>query len=127
AGAAYAFVHGRWQTCISEHYACFRGRSEREIKVATAELRRRTQRSGQAITSRKLADFLKAAETEELLWLQQRRDREARQSLGHVTDNWSAGVMRPARVTVPTPDDGPLSDRHLDEEDNEPLPLFEDV
>jgi putative transposase len=126
AGAAYTFVHGRWHVCISEHYAYFRGRSEREIKVATGELRRRSQRSGQSITSKKLADFLRAVETEELLWLQQRRDREARQSLGHLTDNLSAGVEPPARATVPATEDDPPSNRHLDEEDKEPLPLFED-
>jgi hypothetical protein len=67
-----------------------------------------------------------AVETEELLWLQQRRDREARQSLGHLTDNLSAGVEPPARAMVPATDDDPPSNRHLDEEDKEPLPLFED-
>lgn len=73
AGLAYAFVKGRWVRCISEHYAHFAGRSEREILLASAELRRRHQRHGQRlpITARKLADFLASLEAEEVL-LEQR-------------------------------------------------------
>jgi len=126
AGTAYAFVRGRWHTCISEHYACFYGRSEWEIKVATSELRRRSQCSGQSITSRKLADFLGAVEAEELLWLQQRRDREAQESLGHLTDNLTPGIEPPVQVMLPATDDTFPNELPLDEEDKEPLPLFED-
>ncbi len=46
AGVAYAFVKKRWVRCISEHYARFAGRSEREVQLASAELRRRQQRHG---------------------------------------------------------------------------------
>jgi putative transposase len=48
AGLAYAFVKKRWVRCISEHHARFAGRSEREIQLASAELRRRHQRHGAA-------------------------------------------------------------------------------
>ncbi len=41
AGTAYAYVGKRWVTCFSEHYATFRGRSEREMMIATTELRKR--------------------------------------------------------------------------------------
>ena len=60
AGQAYAFVKGRWVRCLSEHHAAFAGRSEREIQLASAELRRRQQRHGQQfpLTARKLADAL---------------------------------------------------------------------
>jgi len=44
AGLAYAFIRKRWVRCISEHHARFAGRSEREIQLASAELRRRQQR-----------------------------------------------------------------------------------
>lgn len=72
-GVAYAHVKGRWVRCISTHYATFAGRSEREIRFATAELRRRYSRHAQqfALTTRQLADFLTSLEAEELL-LQQR-------------------------------------------------------
>ena len=80
AGLAHAFVKGRWVRCISEHHASFAGRSEREILLATAELRRRLQRHGQQlpITARKLADFLDSLQAEEVLLEQRLRDAEAR-------------------------------------------------
>jgi hypothetical protein len=65
--------------CLSEHYASLRGRSERELLVASAELRKRAQthaRQG-ALTARRLADFLASVEAEEILQAQRLRDREA--------------------------------------------------
>ena len=84
AGVAYAFVKGRWVRCISEHHARFAGRSEREMALATAELRRRHQRYGQqlTVTGRKLADFLASVEAEEVLAEQRLRDAEAREVFG---------------------------------------------
>jgi putative transposase len=83
AGTAYAFVKGRWVRCISEHYARLAGRSEREVMLATAELRRRNQCHGQrfSITARKLADFLGSVEAEEALLEQRLRDAEAKDVL----------------------------------------------
>ncbi len=83
AGIAYAFIKGRWVYCLSEHYAIFAGRSEREIQLATTELRKRNQLHGQqfTITARKLADFLTSLEAEELLLEQRLQDAEAREIL----------------------------------------------
>ena len=83
AGTAYAFIKGHWVQCLSEHYAIFAGRSEREIQLATAELRKRNQLHGQqfTLTARKLADFLSSLEAEELLLEQRLRDTEAREIL----------------------------------------------
>jgi putative transposase len=83
AGIAYAFIKGHWVQCLSEHYAIFAGRSEREIQLATAELRKRNQLHGQqfTLTARKLADFLSSLEAEELLLEQRLRDTEAREIL----------------------------------------------
>jgi len=83
AGVAYAFIKGRWVQCLSEHYAIFAGRSEREIQLATAELRKRNQLHSQqfTITARKLADFLTSLEAEEILLEQRLRDAEAREML----------------------------------------------
>jgi len=80
AGTAYAFIKGRWAHCLSEHYAIFAGRSEREIQLTTAELRKRNHLHGQqfTITARKLADFLTSLEAEELLLEQRLQDAEAR-------------------------------------------------
>jgi putative transposase len=75
-GIAYAFVQGRWAGCISEQYARLAGRSEREIQLATEELRRRqTQRAQhRLITARQLAEFLVSLDAEELLLEQRLRD-----------------------------------------------------
>ncbi len=66
--------------CISEHHARFAGRSEREIQLASAELRRRQQLHGRRlpITARLLADFLASLEAEEVVLEQRLRDAEAR-------------------------------------------------
>jgi transposase InsO family protein len=77
-GVAYAYVGNCWVACHSEHYATFRGRSEREILLATAELRKRMQNHSRhlPLTARRLADFIASVESEESLLLQQRRDAE---------------------------------------------------
>jgi putative transposase len=77
-GTVHAFVHGRWAACISEHYAAFQGRSEREVMLATAEIRRRQQSHGQrfVLTAYRLAEFLASVEAEEVLAVQRRRDHE---------------------------------------------------
>ena len=79
AGLAYAFVHGGWRQCLSEHYADFRGRSEREIKIATAELRRQHQQHARSltVTAHRLAEFLNAVQADEKLLQQRQRDAEA--------------------------------------------------
>jgi transposase InsO family protein len=80
AGVAYAFVRSRWVQCVSEHYSALRGKSERELMLATAELRRRThQHAGQfTVTAKKLADFLASTEGEHVLRVQRTKDREAK-------------------------------------------------
>jgi len=80
AGIAYAYVNGQWVQCISEHYASFQGRSERELMLATAELRKRKQNHvhQSTITARKLADFLASVEAQEVLLSQRLHDAEAK-------------------------------------------------
>ena len=62
AGIAYAFVQGQWLQCHSDCYGTLKGRSEREIMLATTELRRKHQNhsTGFAITARHLAEFLQS-------------------------------------------------------------------
>ena len=80
AGVAYVFAGGHWAQCHSEYYLAFRGRSEKEIGLASAELRRQQQchSQGLEITAKKLAGFLASVESEEALLLQRQRDRESR-------------------------------------------------
>lgn len=79
AGLAYVFA-GRWVQCHSECYLALRGHSEKEVALASTELRRRHQCHSQEfeVTARKLAEFLASVESEEALLLQRQRDRESR-------------------------------------------------
>jgi transposase InsO family protein len=79
AGVAYAFVERQWVPCYSEYHAILQGRSEKEIALASQELRRRNQTGSQenSVTARRLADFLQSVESEEVLLEQRMRDREA--------------------------------------------------
>jgi putative transposase len=117
AGVAYAFLPhppqavntgadgGRWVRCLSEYYSRFKGRSEREIQLATAELRR--QRSQPAakfrVRAKTLAGFLDSAAGLATVAAQQARDAEARalrNGLGR------AGLSRTETMpTMPAPVD----------------------
>ena len=79
AGTAYAFVEQRWVRCHSEYYTVLHGRSEKELMIASSELRRRQERHSQGlvITAKKLAGFLQSVENDELLMAQRMRDQEA--------------------------------------------------
>lgn len=124
AGVAYAFVKGRWVSCISEHYAHFAGRSEREIHIATAELRKRNQRHGQqfSITARKLADFLASLEAEELLLEQRLRDAEAKKTSSLLASNPSAKKLG----SHPKNEDHQQSEGQKTSDAGEALDLYED-
>ncbi len=73
---AYAFVRGRWVRCISEYYVRFEGRTEREVMLATAELRGQKLHQARSFTTtaRKMADFLTSLEADEKLMPQRLRD-----------------------------------------------------
>ena len=78
-GRAFAFVMNRWTECYSEHYLVLQDRSEKEMMLASKEVRRRRQLHSQerfTLTARKLADFLGSAEAEEKCLVQRLRDRE---------------------------------------------------
>ncbi|MEB2363143.1 MAG: DDE-type integrase/transposase/recombinase [Bryobacterales bacterium] len=76
AGTAHAFLKGQWIECHSEHYTVFRGRSEKEIRLASQEIRRIRQCHSQqfTITAAKLAEFLGSVEAEEVLLKQRLLD-----------------------------------------------------
>ncbi len=78
-GTAYAFVQGRWIQCISEYHIQLKGHSERELLVASAELRRRRQNHAKtvSITGNHLAEFLASAEAHKVLLAQRLQDVEA--------------------------------------------------
>lgn len=85
-GLAYAFVLRQWVECYSEYHRVFRNRTEREVMLATAELRGRQKRyfKQESITTAKLARFLESVEAEEVLLRQRAADREQRSILSLV-------------------------------------------
>jgi transposase InsO family protein len=96
AGRAYAYVRDHWHQCHSEHYLKFQQRTERELMIAAAELRRRNQQHGKrlSITAHRLASFLSSLEAEEATLQQRLRDAEARRS------REQTNVPAPARAPI---------------------------
>jgi hypothetical protein len=88
AGIAYAFVAKRWVRCYSEHYLVFHGRSEKELMIATKELRALKNSHSQQFTvsAKKLADFLQSVEAEEVMLMQRLRDAEGRTVLDKINN-----------------------------------------
>jgi putative transposase len=96
-GTAYALVRRQWVKCISQHYLELHGRSEKELRIASEEIRKRQQQHSRqfSVSARKLADFLASAEVEEALLSQRLRDAETRNVLRRMDwDSASAGMER---------------------------------
>jgi putative transposase len=111
AGIAYAYVGKRWVQCISEHYSSLRGKSERELMLATTELRRRAQQhAGQfTVTAKKLADFLASVESEEALRAQRLQDREAKSVLTII----EGGLANPDRRDMTLKESGDIDQQDV--------------
>jgi hypothetical protein len=98
-GVAYAYVQGRWVKCLSQYYSIFEGHSEKELLLASQEIRqqgKRTrtadpagtqfqQKSGSAfctspsVSAPRLAEFIANVQEHETLLLQRLRDLEGKQ------------------------------------------------
>jgi hypothetical protein len=94
AGLSYAYVRGQWVECESEFRRIFNNRSERELMIATAELRKQQKRhTGRLnITAATLGRFLESVEAEEMLLRQQMTDREMRAVLATVNGTSLSGL-----------------------------------
>lgn len=80
AGTAYAFCRNQWIECHSEHYTALHGRSEREIMLATEEIRKRHRLHSARrlnVNAKMLAVFLESVEAQEALLAQRACDRES--------------------------------------------------
>jgi putative transposase len=100
-GLAWAFVAHRWIRCISEYHAIFHGRSEKELMIASDELRARKQAYSRqfSVTASRLAAFLQSVETEESLLAQRLKDIAMRPVLKLINGAEEA----PARELSPSP------------------------
>ena len=115
AGVAYAYLakERRWVECRSDYYALLHDRSERELMLIAAELRK-TQRDHTArynVTAKQLAEFSRRADEHEQIMLQRDRDAETRTVLASIRGGRSApgaGEVRslPDEATSPTVRDG---------------------
>jgi putative transposase len=79
-GTAYVFVDSQWVECHSEYYPVLHGHSEREVQLASEELRKRRQNHSRQfeITAKRLAEFLESVEVEEKILIQRLSDLETR-------------------------------------------------
>lgn len=80
-GIAYAYVKNQWVTCISQHYSSLVGHSEREIMMASEELRKQKSCTTKqfVVTASSLAEFLNKSEQQEVILLQRMQDMEAKE------------------------------------------------
>ena len=78
AGTAFAFVRGQWVQCHSEFYPILHSHSEREMMLATQELRSRHRHSAQqrSLSAKAIGDFLQSVEAQEVLLTQRLRDHQ---------------------------------------------------
>jgi putative transposase len=76
ASVAYAYIHKRWVKCTSQYRDALAGRSEKEFKIATQELRRSRAnlRTRQSLTAKDLALFFEQPREHEKLAEQRRKD-----------------------------------------------------
>lgn len=83
-GIAYAYLNGRWERCLSEYFDVFNNRTEKEILMATAEIRKRRKGQGRFnFNAKLLAQFLLSIDTTEdtLIALQRQKDFEMKRIL----------------------------------------------
>jgi ribosomal protein S15P/S13E len=82
-GIAYAYVKGQWVECNSQYYIDFQGHTEKELKLASTEIKKRDRNhtKNNKVSAKKLANFLASAEAQEALFQQRTRDFETQQVL----------------------------------------------
>jgi putative transposase len=107
-GTAYAFIGSQWLQCHSDHYRTFQGRSQKELLIASKQLRAQNRdRSPQfQITATKLAQAFQSIHLQESLLLERLRTRET-QALRERTrpldvDRDPDPALEPAAETVPS-------------------------
>jgi transposase InsO family protein len=83
---AYVLIRNKWVRCLSEHYTTFQYCTERQLRIASQEIRKKNQKllKGRPLSAKQLADFISGAErvqtelASKRLLLQRRRDGEFR-------------------------------------------------
>jgi putative transposase len=93
-GVVYAYVQGHWLVCRSPYHSLLEGRTEKELLVATAEMRRRARRDQTRtdLSAARLAAFITSAQAHEELLMQRWRDLEGHQVLEIIARMAPVGV-----------------------------------
>lgn len=80
---AYAYVNKYWVKIRSENFMVFENRTEKEIKMATIEIRKRMKNAGNTVkmTGPIIAKFLDSIESEEVLRLQHLKDKATKSAI----------------------------------------------
>ncbi len=107
AGQAYAYVKGKWTPCKSEKYWFFQGRTERQMQLASSELRRRNLllHRNRTINAGRLAEFIQSLEEEEeslkAYFIRMQRTRDIEQRVVHSAINEARSALAPHRRRLP--------------------------
>jgi putative transposase len=82
-GIVHAYVQGHWVVCRSPYYSILEGHTEKELQVATAEMRKQARRDQVRadVSAARLAAFIATAHAHEDLAQQRLRDLEGKQVL----------------------------------------------
>lgn len=93
-GVVYAYVQGRWVRCISQYYSIFEGRSEKELLIASQEIKQQGKltRTSPSVSAKRLAEFIANVQEHETLLLQRLRDLEGKQVQSALSDSEIASV-----------------------------------
>jgi transposase InsO family protein len=118
---AFAFVGKRWVRCYSEYYNVFHGRSEKELMIATTELRALKNSHSQqfTVTAKKLADFLGSVEAEEAMLMQRLRDAEGRKVLEKINGGSPATPGEDLPVVISSPESDGTANEEISSAENE--------
>ena len=108
-GVLYAFVQNQWVPCKSQLYAILSGRSERELAIITAELRKAAQgdQASAGLSAARLSAFLEKAEGHQAWLLQRMKDQESRP----IVDAFAGGPRAPSPAQQKPPVKRPLGER----------------
>jgi putative transposase len=102
---AYAQIEGEWVTCRSP-FAQLEGHTERELHVATEELRKQAKRDGvrTSITSARLVELMEKAAAHEALFTQQLCDLEGKKVQEIMSSqSGSPRTLAPGSALLPLP------------------------
>jgi putative transposase len=102
-GIAYAYVKNTWVRCVSQYHTFLQGHSEKELMLASKEIRQQNHlhTKNRTVTARRLADFLNHASEHEAIRQQRIRDLEAKAILEAIAD--SGGQAGVETVSAPEP------------------------